>query len=173
MCLSPHGPLFVESLVPNPMKESQVLQSFSLLPRIPILALGQPQYALKPSLLQWSCKVSFEPSSAFHLLPPSDVARNCPSAMSEYSESAFLLIEIKLVVSCPGIFMPRQILENDMFQQVGSLASCMSKPVFPPSVLWVFLLLRRLESQWKVSYVEKWEAGTFKFAHSSPQHYSA
>ena len=134
-CLLPHGPLFITSLVPNPMRESQVLQSFSLLPRTPILALGIPQYALKPSLLQLGCKLSFEPSSTFHVLRPSDVARNCPSAMSECSESAFLFIAIKFVVSSPGIFIPRHTLENDVFQYVGSLVSCLSKPISPPSGL--------------------------------------
>jgi len=114
--LSPHGPLFAGHPVPNPMKESQVLQSFSLLPRIPILALVLPQYALKPSLLQFACKSPFEPSSAFHVLRTNDVVRNFPSAISEYRESAFLFIVIKFVVASPGIFMPRQTLENDVFQ---------------------------------------------------------
>ena len=116
LCLSPHGPLFPKPLVPNPMKESQVLQSFSLLPRIPILVLGLSQYALKPSLLQLACKLPFEPSSDFHVLRTNDVARNFPSAISEYRESAFLFIVIKFVVASPGIFMPRQTLENDVFQ---------------------------------------------------------
>ena len=40
--------------VPNPILESQLLQSFSLFPTTPILALENPELhsALKPSLLQ-------------------------------------------------------------------------------------------------------------------------
>ena len=107
--LSPHGPLFAGHPVPNPMKESQLLQSFSLLPRIPILALGPPHNALNPSLLQLCCKGDCGPSSVFHMLRPSDVLRYCPSAISEYRESASWFMTIKFVVSSPGIFMPRQI----------------------------------------------------------------
>lgn len=114
--LSPHGPLFAGHPVPNPMNESQVLQSFSLLPRIPILALAPCVYALYPSLLQLGCKEGCGLSSVFHILRPSDVLRYCPSAISEYRESASWFMAIKFVVSSPGIFMPRQILEKGVLQ---------------------------------------------------------
>ena len=60
--------------VPNPILELQELQSFSLLPIIPILALdwrGSPPTALNPSLLQLSCKEASEPISDFHVSRPS------------------------------------------------------------------------------------------------------
>jgi len=114
--LSPHGPLFAGHPVPNPMKESQVLQSFSLLPRIPILALAYRVYALNPSFLQLCCKGVCTTSSVFHMLRPTDVLRYCPSAISEYRESASWFMTIKFVVSSPGIFMPRQILEKGVLQ---------------------------------------------------------
>ena len=103
--------------VPNPILESQVLQSFSWLLMKPILAfecaLLVPT-ALNPSLLQLFCKEPCEPISVFHLLRPSEVARYCPSAISEYRELACLLMTMKLI--CWPIFIPRQILEKDVFQ---------------------------------------------------------
>ena len=71
--------------VPNPILESVDVQSFSLLPRKPILALDEPgaSAALKPSLLQLVCKDACEPISVFHVLRPSEVARYCPSAITE------------------------------------------------------------------------------------------
>lgn len=115
--LSPHGPLLPGFPIPNPIKESQVMQSFSLLPRIPILALAKwAVYALNPSLLQLACKVASEPSSVFHLLRPSDVGRYCPSAISEYREFAGWSMAIKVVRLLPGIFIPRQILVNGVLQ---------------------------------------------------------
>ena len=104
---------------PNPILESQLRQVGSLLPRIPILALARfcmSLTTLNPSLLQLCCKEPWEPSRVFHVLRPTDVERNCPSAISEYSESAVLFRMIKFVVPSPGIFMPRQILENGVFQ---------------------------------------------------------
>ena len=56
-----------------------------------------------------------------------------PSAISEYSELACLSISMKLI--CWPIFIPRQILEKDVFQYVGNLVSCKSNPVLPPSRL--------------------------------------
>ena len=102
--------------VPNPILESQVLHSFSLLPSIPILALEwrSSETALKPSLLQWSCKEPFEPINAFHFSRPSDVLRYLSSAISEYRESACFLMTMNL--SCWSIFIPRQILEKGVFQ---------------------------------------------------------
>ena len=101
--------------VPNPILESQLLQSFSLLPRIPILALEWSKLtALNPSLLQLFCKEASEPISVFHLSRPSEVGRYFPSAISEYRESACLLMTIKLI--CWSVFMPRQILVKDVFQ---------------------------------------------------------
>ena len=107
--------------VPNPILESQLMQSSSLLPRIPILALacpclGMSLTALNPSLLQLRCNEPWEPSNVFHLLRPSDMARNCPSAINECSESAVLFIRIKYVASSPWILIPKQILENGVVQ---------------------------------------------------------
>ena len=135
--------------VPNPILESQVEQWFSLFPMIPILALVPStslHFALNPSLLQLFCKEPWEPKSAFQVSRPSDVARNCSSAISECSESAPLFMVIKFVVSSPGIFIPKQILKKGVFQYVGSLVSCVSNPVSPPATLKASLLLQRLES---------------------------
>ena len=85
---------------PNPILESQLLQSFSLLPRMPILALElelEFPTALKPSMLQFSCKEACEPINVFHVFLPNEVARYCPSAISEYRELACLLMTVKLI----------------------------------------------------------------------------
>ena len=130
MCLSPLSGSATASLphvlvlsclppVPNPILESQFPQLFSLFPRIPIRALAYSELSLivlKPSLLQRRCNELWEPSNVFQVLRPSDVARNCPSAISEYSESATLFMAIKLKICSPGIFSPRQILEKGMPQ---------------------------------------------------------
>ena len=103
--------------VPNPILESGLTQSFSLLPRKPILALDQrwsPPAALNPSLLQLVCREACEPINFFHVSRPSEVAWYCPSAISEYREVACLLRTMKLI--CWPIFIPRQILEKDVFQ---------------------------------------------------------
>ena len=104
--------------VPNPILESQSPQSRSLFPRIPILALAWELdlvlAALNPSLLQLACREALEPISFFHVLRPSDVARYFPSAIKECREAAFLLITMNLI--CWPIFIPRQILEKDVFQ---------------------------------------------------------
>ena len=103
--------------VPNPILESQELQSFCSLPRIPILALEwiplEPK-TLNPSLLQLGCKEACEPISHFHVLRPSEVARYFPSAISEYRELACLLMTMKCFWW--PIFIPRQILEKGVFQ---------------------------------------------------------
>ena len=103
--------------VPNPILESQLLQGRSLFPRIPILALAKELVlaaALNPSLLHPVCREALEPISFFHVLRPSDVARYFPSAINECREAAFLLITMNLI--CWPIFIPRQILEKDVFQ---------------------------------------------------------
>ena len=101
--------------VPNPILESQVLQSFSWLAMKPILALEWPLLTvLNPSLLQLSCKEAWEPISVFHVSRPSEVAQYFPSAISEYRESACLSMTMKLI--CWPIFIPRQILEKGVFQ---------------------------------------------------------
>ena len=102
--------------VPNPILESQLLQSFSLFPTKPILALDWPelQTALKPSLLQLLCKEAWEPISVFHLLRPNEVTRYFPSAISEYRDLACMLMTVNLV--CWPIFIPRQIFEKGVFQ---------------------------------------------------------
>ena len=104
-------------LVPNPILELQEAQSSWLLLMIPILALEYlrlPETALNPSLLQFSCKDALEPISDFHVSRPSEVLRYCPSAIREYKEFACWLTTINLI--CWPIFIPRQILEKDVFQ---------------------------------------------------------
>ena len=104
--------------LPNPILESgQTIQPFSLLAIMPILVFAQPpSKTLNPSMLQLSCKDPSEPRSDFHVSRPSDVARCCPSAISENKESAVLFMRIKWFLSRPRIFIPRQILEKDVFQ---------------------------------------------------------
>ena len=127
MCLSPLSGLSMASLphvlessglppVPSPILESHEKQLFWLLPTIPILALEYPsqQTALNPSLSQLCCNEPCEPINSFHLSRPSEVLRYCPSAISEYRESACLWMTMNL--SCWSIFIPRQILEKDVFQ---------------------------------------------------------
>ena len=125
MFLSPLSPLcnatFPHALesprllpAPNPILESQVMQSYSLLPRIPILMLLEVQRALNPSSLQLDCKEACEPISCFHVLRPSEVPRYCPSAISEYRELACLLMAMNLI--CWPILIPRQTFEKDVFQ---------------------------------------------------------
>ena len=109
--------------VPNPILESgHKSQPTSLLAIIPILALeqyvksGSGVTTLKPSMLQLGCKDASEPMNDFHVPRPSDVARYCPSAMSENKESAVLFMSIKCFSFCSWIFIPRQILEKELFQ---------------------------------------------------------
>ena len=103
--------------VPNPTLELHEVQSSSLLPRIPILALerfAQVHSALNPSLLQWSSKEGPVTISENHVSRPSEIERYCPSAISECKELALSLNSIKLIWLL--IFIPRQILEKDVFQ---------------------------------------------------------
>ena len=103
--------------VPNPILELHVEHAFSLLLTIPILALEYPlelQTTLNPSLLQLYCNEPWEPINSFHFSRPSEVARYWPSAISERRESACLWMTMNL--SCWSIFIPRQILEKDVFQ---------------------------------------------------------
>ena len=72
--------------VPNPTLELQEVQSSSLLPRMPILALGrffQVHSVLNPSLLQLPLNEAREAISENHMLRPIKVGRYCPSAISE------------------------------------------------------------------------------------------
>ena len=105
--------------IPNPIMESgQTVQPISLLAIMPILTLA-PQLTAKtlnPSMLQLSCKDPSEPRSDFHVSRPSVVLRYCPSAISENKESAVLFMRIKCFSSCLRILIPRQILENELFQ---------------------------------------------------------
>ena len=99
--------------VPNPILELQEWQSRSSLARIPILALERVvmvHSALKPSLLQVSCKEASGPTTDYHLPRPSEVLQYCPSAISEYRELALLVISIKLIWLL--ILISRQILEK-------------------------------------------------------------
>ena len=129
MCLSPlSGDHVVASFphvllssnsppVPNPILESQLTQSSSLLLVIPILALASRvmlQIALNPSLLQLGCKEACRPISDFHVLRSSEVWRYWPSAISEYSELACVWMTTNLIL-WPN-FIPRQILEKFVFQ---------------------------------------------------------
>ena len=104
--------------LPNPILESgQTKQLFSLLAIMPILVFAQlPIKTLNPSWLQLSCKDPSEPRSDFHVSRPTDVGRCCPSAISENNESAVSFMRIKCFSSSPWIFIPRQILEKDVFQ---------------------------------------------------------
>ena len=73
--------------VPNPILESNDEHPVKLFPTMPILAfelLGMLHLALKPSLLQLTCKEPSEPISDFHVARPSEVSRYCPPAISEY-----------------------------------------------------------------------------------------
>lgn len=128
ICLSPLSPPCVASFphelvssgyppVPNPIRESQEVHTFSLFPRIPILALEDTLKSarlLKPSLLQFCCREESEPRRSFHKLRPSEVGRYWPSPISEYRESACLLIEINFLPLLVSI--PRQILEKGVLQ---------------------------------------------------------
>ena len=127
MCLSPlsgnHEASFPHVLssggppVPNPVLESQLEQCLFSLLMIPILAFDKGldvSIALNPSLLHLSCNEACEPISVFHVLRPSEVLRYFPSAISEYREFSCLLMTMKLI--CWPIFIPRQILEKDVFQ---------------------------------------------------------
>ena len=103
--------------VPNPTLELQEVQSSSLLPRMPILALErffQVHSVLNPCLLQLLLKEAPEAISENHVLRPNEVERYCPSAIGECREPALFLIWIKLISLL--IFIPRQILEKDVFQ---------------------------------------------------------
>ena len=85
--------------VPKPIRESQEPQSFCSLAVMPILAfelLRLSPTALNPSLLQLSCKEARGPTSDFHVLRPSEVARYFPSAISENSDLASLLMTMNL-----------------------------------------------------------------------------
>ena len=104
--------------VPNPILESLVLQSFSLLLVIPILAferLSRSASALNPSLLQLRCKEAWGPIRSFHASRPSEVARYSPSAISEWREVACWSMTWNLTGSFPT-FIPTQILEKGVFQ---------------------------------------------------------
>ena len=109
---------------PKPILELQLLHSFCWFPRIPMHALellSLEPTALNPSMLQWSCKKACEPIRLFQVLRPNEVARYCPSAISEYRELACLLMTINLIWW--PIFIPRQILEKGVFQYVGNFVS--------------------------------------------------
>ena len=71
-------------------------------------------FALNPSLLQFNCKEASEPASDIQASRPREVFLYCPSAISEYRDLAPWLMIIKLIWSL--IFIPRQILEKDVFQ---------------------------------------------------------
>ena len=152
--VNPFGALFPQVLessvwppVPNPILESEVMQSRWSFPRIPILALAETLWlaaALKPSRLQPVCKEAYEPISDFHLSRPKEVAWKTPPAIRECRELAFMSTGTNF--TCWPILMPRQTLVKGVAQQEGNLVSSMSKPVFPPATLYVFVSLHRKES---------------------------
>ena len=84
---------------PKQILESQVLQSFSLFPRIPILAKFEPDLTLNPSLLQFGCNENRELIKDFHVFRPTEVALYRPSAIRECKESAVLLMTINCAFS--------------------------------------------------------------------------
>ena len=125
MCLTPLSPPYIASFPqvllsssrpakPNPILESHVLQSFSLLPMMPILALLDDVTELKPSRLQFVCSEACSPISLFQVLRPSEVGRYFPSAIKEYKEFAYLWMTIDL--TWLPIFIARQTLENGVLQ---------------------------------------------------------
>ena len=93
ICVLPYFASFPQVLesscfppVPNPILESQVLQSFSLFPRIPMRAfglLGSSHFTLNPSWSQLDCNDALEPISFFHVSRPNEVVRPFPSAIKE------------------------------------------------------------------------------------------
>ena len=96
----------------------QLQQLFSLLLRIPILALLEPGpeslITLNPSLLQCFCNDALRPINDFHVSRPLDVFRYFPSAISECRELARMWTTNDLI-SAPS-FITRQILENGVLQ---------------------------------------------------------
>lgn len=109
--------LRLDPYMPNPILESHVLQSFCSLLMMPILALElKPSEltTLNPSMLHSNCKDASEPIRVFHVLRPSEVARCCPSAISENRELASCSTAMKLI--CWSTFIPRQIFVKDVFQ---------------------------------------------------------
>ena len=98
-CLEAWFPQVLESSfsppVPNPTLELQEVQSSSLLPRMPILALErffQVHSVLNPCLLQLLLKEAPEAISENHVLRPNEVERYCPLAIGECREPALFLI---------------------------------------------------------------------------------
>ena len=120
--------------VPNPTLELQEVQSSSLLPRMPILALEwffQVLSVLNLSLLQLSLKEEREAISENHVSRPSEVGRYCPSAISGCKELALSMISMKLIWLL--IFIPRQILANDNVTFNCYFVRCMSHRTCPNS----------------------------------------
>ena len=129
MCISPLSGWYFEASfphvlessgfppVPNPILEPQEMQPSSSSLMIPILALEKvflSHSTLNPSLLQLFCREACEPISVFHVSRPREVERYFPSAISECRELACSLKTVNLI--CWPIFIPRQILEKDVFQ---------------------------------------------------------
>lgn len=109
--------LRLDPSMPNPILESHELQSFCSLLMMPILALelkSSELTTLNPSMLHSLCKEASEPIRDFHVLRPSEVARCCPSAISENRELASCSTAMKLI--CWSTFIPRQIFVKDVFQ---------------------------------------------------------
>ena len=149
MCWSPLSPPCWASLphvlessgypaVPNPILESQLLQTFWLLATIPILALEcllSVHRTLNPSLLQLGCKEARGPMSFFHVLRPSEEARHLPSAISEYRDLAWWLMTTDLscwiCLSCTSLqtdkhWTPCILLEHQKLTLLGGVSLLMS-----------------------------------------------
>ena len=103
---------------------------------------------VKPLMLQLTCKEASEPIKSFHASRPSEVARCCPSAISECRESAFWSILANLI-RLPT-FIPTKTLEKGVSQYVTNLVPSESKPVSPPWGLNVLLSLYKASSKLKV-----------------------
>ena len=132
-------------VLPKPIHELQVKQSFWLLAIIPIRTFRYAgsqklgMFILNPSVLQLSCKN--EPSirdNQFSL--PTDVFLKTPSAITLKSELAWWLITIHFVSSLT--FIPRHILSNGVFQYEASFVCFSVKPSSPSSTAWVSLLVQ-------------------------------
>ena len=122
ICWSPLSPPTIASLthvlkslgfppVPNPILESQLLQSFWLL--LMIVWKGWYRYQLRwiPLCYSWVVK---RPETQWASSTCHGPARYLPSAISEYRDLAWWLMITDL--NCWPIFIPRQILLNGVFQ---------------------------------------------------------
>ena len=141
--------LWATMWLPKPINVSVVLQSFSLFPKIPSRMFTYVVCILKPSRLQFGCRD--EPAiSDFHACRPILVDRYFPSANKSYSDLAgyFMVTNLRLLPT----FIPMQSSLNEAVQKMGNLVSSLSKPVFPPSILYDSLFDQNFEENLNVPY---------------------